>query len=81
MHELTDRDERFIGWWCCWYPTFCGTVLGVAERILPRRLYVKFAIFVVDIAEPMGEFAGSCYCNVRDAGDILRWLVTGKAGP
>lgn len=77
MHELTERDWRFHDAWCRWYTGFVEAVLGVAWRVLPRRLYNALAKFAVDTAWPMGVFAAWCYCNVRDAGDILRWLVYG----
>jgi hypothetical protein len=77
MNDLIERDERFIRWWTVNYPEFVTVILLFAIRVLPRRLYTVFERLAVDTAEPMGKFAGWCYCNVRDAGDILRWLVYG----
>lgn len=75
--HLHDRDERFIDGWCRWYPAFVTAILKAAGRLLPRRLYAAFEKFAIDTAELMGKFAGWCYCNVRDAGDIVRWLLIG----
>jgi hypothetical protein len=55
--EAPERDERFIRAWCCWYPNFCDAVLGLAERILPRRAYMALAKLAIDAAWPMGAFA------------------------
>ncbi len=77
MNDIAERDQRVIRAWCRWYPNFCDAILRIAARILPRRLYMALERFAVDTAEPMGKFAGWCWCNYRDAGDILRWLVYG----
>jgi hypothetical protein len=77
MEQLADRDERFVRAWCRWYPSFVMAVLGRAQRILPRKAYIKVAILACDTAEPMGALAGAVYCIVRDVGDLIRWLVFG----
>jgi len=73
------RDERFCAWWTHWYPRFAIAVLGIAYRVLPARMYAKLERIAVDTAEPMGKLAGWCYCNVRDTGDLIRWLFIGRA--
>jgi hypothetical protein len=77
MNEMTDRDWRFHDAWCRWYSAFVTAILRTAARLLPRRAYGAVEKFAVDTAEPMGRFAAWVYCNLRDAGDILRWLVFG----
>jgi hypothetical protein len=78
MNASQDRDQRFIDAWCRFYPAFVAAILRAAARLLPRRAYGALEQSTVDSAEAMGRFAGWCWCNYRDASDILRWLVLGR---
>jgi hypothetical protein len=78
MNASQDRDQRFIDAWSRWYSEFVAAILRTAARLLPCKAYGAAEKLAVDTAEPAGRFVGWVYCNVRDAGDILCWLVLGR---
>jgi hypothetical protein len=79
VNDIDDRDQRFIDWFSKLNADVSQGIVNLAWNLgLPRRVVHKLAAFLIDRADGVGQCAGGIYCVVRDAGDSVRWFLTGK---
>lgn len=74
-----DRDERFVQAFASRWNAFANATLRLAHKVhVPYPWRLQLATLFEDTAFGVGCIAGEIYSDVRDAGDLIRWLLTGK---